>query len=62
MNAIFFGYIFGFLVILPLNVVLYLIEAPLYLVWNRHAGGADAALAAHLPLLTSYVDASRRDA
>ena len=28
MNAIFFGYILGFLAILPLNVLLYIYEAP----------------------------------
>lgn len=28
MNAIFFGYILGFMAILPLNVALYIVEAP----------------------------------
>ena len=28
MNAIFFGYVLGFLLVLPLNVLLYIYEAP----------------------------------
>lgn len=50
MNAIFFGYIFGFLVILPLNVVLYLIEAPL--IW--FGIGTLATLTLLSPLIFRY--------
>lgn len=50
MNAIFFGYLLGFLVILPLNVLLYAIEAPLF--WFGF--GTLAALTLLSPLIFRY--------
>lgn len=50
MNAIFFGYIFGFLIILPLNVYLYVIEAPLF--W--FGAGTLLALTLLSPLVFRY--------
>ncbi len=50
MNAIFFGYILGFLIILPLNVYLYIVEAHLF--W--FGAGSLLALTLLAPLVFRY--------
>lgn len=50
MNAIFFGYVLGFLLILPLNVLLYYYKAPLF--W--FGVGTLALLVLASPLIFRY--------